>query len=39
MFGAAGALADTNVIKLKTQTAIIGVNYKSGWGGPVVAKY
>jgi outer membrane immunogenic protein len=39
LFGAAGALADTSVIKLKTQTAIVGVNYKFGWGGPVVAKY
>jgi hypothetical protein len=28
--GAAGALADTTVIKLKTQTAIIGVNCKFG---------
>jgi len=38
-FGAAGALADTNAIKLTTQTAIVGVNYKFNWGGPVVAKY
>jgi outer membrane immunogenic protein len=39
LFGAAGALADTTVVKLKTQTAIVGVNYKFGWGGPLVAKY
>ena len=38
-FGPAGALADTNAIKLTTQTAIAGVNYKFNWGGPVVAKY
>lgn len=38
-FGAAGALADTNAIKLTTQTAIVGVNYKFNWGSPVVAKY
>jgi len=38
-FGPAGALADTNAIRLTTQTAIVGVNYKLDWGGPVVAKY
>jgi outer membrane immunogenic protein len=38
LFGASGALADTNVIRLKTQTAIVGVNYKFGCGSPVVAK-
>ncbi len=38
-FGAAGALADTNAIKLATQTAIAGVNYKFNWGSLVVAKY
>ena len=38
-FGATGALADTNAIKLTTQTVIVGVNYKFNWGGPVVAKY
>jgi len=26
-------------VKLTTQTALVGVNYKFGWGGPVVAKY
>jgi outer membrane immunogenic protein len=30
-FGAAGAFADTNAIKLTTQTAIVGVNYKFNW--------
>ena len=39
LFGAAGALADTNLIKLTTQTALVGVNYKFNWGGPVVARY
>ena len=38
-FGAAGALADTNAIKLTAQTALVGVNYRFNWGGPVVAKY
>jgi outer membrane immunogenic protein len=38
-FGPAGALADTNAIRLKIQTALVGVNYKLNWGGPVVAKY
>ena len=26
-------------VKLTTQTALVGVNYKFNWGGPVVAKY
>jgi outer membrane immunogenic protein len=38
-FGPAGALADTAAIKLTTQTAIVGVNYKFNWGSSVVAKY
>ena len=38
-FGPAGALADTNAIRLKIQTGLVGVNYKFNWGGPVVAKY
>jgi outer membrane immunogenic protein len=38
-FGVAGDLVDTAAIKLKTQTAIVGVNYKFNWAGPVVAKY
>ena len=38
-FGAAGALADTNAIKLTTQTAIVGVNYKFNRDSAVVAKY
>lgn len=37
-FGPAGALADTNAIRLTNQTALAGVNYKFNWGGPVVAK-
>jgi outer membrane immunogenic protein len=37
-FGAAGALADTNAIKLSAQEAIVGVNYKFSWSGPVVTK-
>lgn len=38
-FGAAGALADTNAIRLTIQTATVGVNYKFNWGNPAVAKY
>lgn len=38
-FGPAGALADTNAIRLTTQTAIVGVNYKLNWGSPIVATY
>jgi outer membrane immunogenic protein len=38
LFGSSGALADTNVVRLKTQTAIVGVNYKFGCGSPVVVK-
>jgi outer membrane immunogenic protein len=38
-FGAAGALADTNAIKLTAHTAIVGVNYRFNWGSSVVAKY
>ena len=36
-FGAPGALADTNAIRLTTQTALVGVNYKFNLGGPVAA--
>jgi outer membrane immunogenic protein len=38
-FGPAGALADTNAIRLNIQTVLAGVNYKFNWGEPVVAKY
>ena len=38
-FGAAGALADTNAIRLKAQEVIFGVNYKLNWASPVVARY
>jgi outer membrane immunogenic protein len=38
-FGPAGALADTNAIRLTAQQAVVGVNYKLNWGGPVVARY
>src|SRR6185312_8815888 len=38
-FGPAGALADTNAIRLTAQEAIVGVNYKFNWGGPVLARY
>ena len=37
--GPAAALADTNAIKLTAQEALVGVNYKFNWGGPVVARY
>jgi outer membrane immunogenic protein len=38
-FGAAGALADTAATKLRTQTLIVGVNYKFNWGNALAAKY
>jgi len=38
-FGPAGALADTNAIRLTAQEVIFGVNYKFNWDSPVVAKY
>jgi outer membrane immunogenic protein len=38
-FGPAGALADTAATKLRTQTLIVGVNYKFNLGGAVAAKY
>lgn len=38
-FGPAGALADTNAIKLTAQEVIVGVNYKFNSGSPVVLKY
>lgn len=28
-----------NATRLTLQTALVGVNYKFNWGGPVVAKY
>jgi outer membrane immunogenic protein len=38
-FGAAGALSDTNAIRLSMQTVLVGVNYKFNLASPVVAKY
>jgi outer membrane immunogenic protein len=38
-FGPAGAVADTNTMRLTVQTATVGVNYKFNWGEPLVAKY
>ena len=38
-FGNAGALADTVSLRLHSQQAIAGVNYRFDWGNPVVAKY
>jgi outer membrane immunogenic protein len=38
LFGAPGALADTNAIRLAIQTAMVGVNYRFNWGNPV-ARY
>lgn len=38
-FGAAGTLSDTAAIKLTTQTAIVGVNYKFNWANAVGARY
>ena len=37
-FGPAGALADTNAIKLTAQEVIVGVNYKFNSGSPVVCE-
>jgi outer membrane immunogenic protein len=45
--GMAGYVAAPNTVgapnvlnaRLTTQTALVGVNYKFSWGGPVVAKY
>ena len=36
-----GTVGTPNVLnaRLTTQTALVGVNYKFGWGAPVVAKY
>lgn len=38
-FGGAGALADTVSLRLRSQQALVGVNYKFDWASPVVAKY
>ena len=38
-FGAAGALSDTIAMRIRSQEAIVGVNYKFNWGSPVVARY
>jgi outer membrane immunogenic protein len=38
-FGAAGALADTVSLRLRSQEALVGVNYRFDWANPVVAKY
>ncbi len=38
-FGAAGALSDTVSLRLRSQQAIVGVNYRFDWSNPVVARY
>lgn len=38
-FGAAGALSDTVSIRLRSQQALVGVNYRFDWAGPVAARY
>ena len=38
-FGAAGALSDTVSLRLRSQQAIVGVNYRFDWANPVVARY
>ena len=38
-FGAAGALSDTVSLRLRSQQALVGVNYRFDWADPVVAKY
>ena len=39
LFGAAGAVADTVALRLRTQEALVGVNYRFDWAHPVVARY
>jgi len=38
-FGAAGALSDTVSLRLHSQEALVGVNYRFDWAGPVLAKF
>jgi outer membrane immunogenic protein len=38
-FGTAGALADTISLRLRSQEALVGVNYRFDWANPVAAKY
>ena len=38
-FGPAGALADIISMRLRSQEALVGVNYRFNWAGPGVAKY
>ena len=38
-FGANGAVADTIAWRIRSQQALVGVNYRFNWGNPVVAKY
>jgi outer membrane immunogenic protein len=38
-FGATGALSDTVSLRLRSQEALVGVNYRFDWASPVVAKY
>jgi outer membrane immunogenic protein len=38
-FGPAGALSDTIAMRLRSQEALVGVNYRFNSAGPVIAKY
>ena len=38
-FGAAGVVADTIAMRIRSQEVILGANYKFNWGSPVVARY
>ena len=38
-FGPPGALSDTIAMRLRSEEAIVGINYKFNWGGPVIARY
>jgi outer membrane immunogenic protein len=38
-FGGAGAVSDTVALRLHSQQALVGVNYRFNWASPVVAKY
>lgn len=38
-FGAAGAASDSVSLRLRSQEALVGINYRFNWANPVVAKY
>jgi len=38
-FGATDALSDTVSLRFRSQQALVGVNYRFDWAGPVVTRY